>query len=102
MKTDKDILPMPHFFSTGAFGTGSCTTSSLYNLPVFIEANEVGESVEFLYKEEPLYSYTTFPPQYPPAKVFKIVYSCVDGKWNKSDRIYGSIVAASGETYEFD
>ena len=33
--------------------------------------------------------------------VFKIVFSCIDGKWNKSDRIYGKIIPPSEESYEF-
>jgi len=41
---------------------------------------------------------THIPPQ---ERVFKIVYSCVNGKWNKSDRIYGNIISAQDEGYEF-
>jgi hypothetical protein len=110
MKTNKNIPADAAFFntgaaagfSTGAFGITTETTSSMYNLPVLIEANEVGESVEFTYKEVAAFSYTSFPPSYPPDRVFKIVFSCVNGKWNKSGRIYGRIIAASKETYEFD
>jgi hypothetical protein len=110
MKTKKDISVDAEFFNTGAaasftagaFGTGTCVASSMYNLPIFIEANEVGESIEFIYKESAAVAYITFPPQYPPDRVFKVVFSCKDGKWNKSDRIYGWIIAASNETYKFD
>lgn len=59
--------------------------------PVFIRAQEVGESVEFIYKQVgPIIT-----------EVFKIVYSCVDGKWNKSAPIYGEIIPPQGETYLF-
>jgi hypothetical protein len=110
MKTKKDIPVDAGFFNTGAaagftagaFGTGTCVASSMYNLPIFIEANEVGESIEFIYKESSAVAYTTFPPQYPPDRVFKVVFSCKDGKWHKSERIYGEVIPASEETYEFE
>jgi len=87
---------------TGVNIYASGTTSSLYNMPSFIEAQEVGETIEFIYKESPSFNYTSFPQSFPPCKVFKIVFSCVNGKWNKSERIYGTIIAASSEYYEFD
>jgi hypothetical protein len=69
------------------------TTSFLqidtYGSPRFISAKEVGESVEFIYKEECL---DCDYPYHEPGRVFKIVYSCKDGKWNKSERIYGTII----------
>jgi len=78
------------------------TTLSMYHPPRQVDAREVGESIEFIYKEIASLSFSSFPPSYPPDKVFKIIFSCVNGKWHKSDRIYGKIIAASDETYEFD
>lgn len=83
-------------------GTTTTTTLSMYHPPRQVDAREVGESIEFIYKETASLSFASFPPSYPPDKVFKIIFSCVDGKWHKSDRIYGKIIAASDETYEFD
>lgn len=44
---------------------------------------------------------TSFGPQHSERRVYKIVYSCVDGKWNKSEKIYGKIVQPQKEYYEF-
>lgn len=35
-------------------------------------------------------------------QVYKIKYSCVDGKWNQSQPIYGKYIPASDESYEFE
>jgi hypothetical protein len=42
-----------------------------------------------------------YPPRPPEQRVFKTVFSCVDGRWNKSERIYGEVVAAKLESYSF-
>jgi hypothetical protein len=82
-------------------GTTSGTTIlSSYADPIFIKAQEVGDSIEFLYKQQSrmFYPYTGETP----TRVFKIVYSCKEGKWHKSEPIYGIIIPASEETYEFN
>jgi hypothetical protein len=45
---------------------------------------------------------TIYPSPPPEERVFKIVYSCVDGKWNKSEKIYGKIIPSQKEYYEFE
>jgi hypothetical protein len=35
-------------------------------------------------------------------RVFKIVYSCVNGMWNKSKPVYGKIIPAQEEYYDFE
>jgi hypothetical protein len=85
--------------------TGSATGTTIidqWNFPTLIKTEEVGESIEFIYKQSPMFAYTTFPSTQPPDRVFKIVFSCKDGKWNKSEPIYGQIVPATDEYYEFD
>ena len=67
--------------------------------PELVETLEYDESVEFIYEE---YSSFSVTGRETPRRVFKIVFSCVDGKWNKSERIYGNIVPATEETYEFE
>ena len=47
-------------------------------------------------------SYTVYPQQPLEERVFKIVYSCKDGKWNKSEPNYGKIIPATDEDYDFD
>lgn len=68
-----------------------------WGVPKRIDVIENEESIEFIYKEK--LQHLSGVPSY---RVFKIVFSCVDGKWNKSDRIYGKIIPASEETYEFE
>jgi hypothetical protein len=69
-----------------------------------LEVKEVGESIEIIYKET-LSSNCTYTINFtspPKERIFKIVYSCVDGKWNKSEPIYGNIIPAQEEYYDFD
>lgn len=66
-----------------------------------IDVIENTDSIEFIYKETSAVIYTSFPPPPPKVRVFKIIFSCVDGKWNKSERIYGEFVAAQDERYVF-
>lgn len=68
----------------------------------FISAKEVGETIEFLYKEISNVSYSILPPRPPEQRVFKIIFSCKDGKWHKSEKIYGEIIPASDEEYIFE
>lgn len=62
-----------------------------------LDVIENSDSIEFVYKEVPAVS-TTADTQ---ARVFKIVFSCIGGKWHKSDRIYGEIIPAESERYVF-
>ena len=34
-------------------------------------------------------------------KVYKIIYSVVEGQWNRSEPIWGKIIPSREETYEF-
>lgn len=80
---------------------GSTTNINLWSTPERVDVIENSDSIEFIYKETSMISYTSFPPSPPQVRVFKIVFSCVDGKWNKSERIYGEIVPAENERYVF-
>jgi hypothetical protein len=72
-------------------------------LPLMIKVYENGDSIEMIYKEVLSVQYYTYSygPTSLEERVFKIVYSCIDGKWNKSERIYGQIIPPSGEQYKF-
>jgi len=72
------------------------------NDPEIIEILELMDSVEIIYKETSNVMYAIYPPPPPEQRVYKIVYSCVDGKWNKSEPIPGEIVRATEETYDFE
>jgi hypothetical protein len=45
---------------------------------------DLGNSLEIVYQEECEKIHLE--------RVFKIVYSCIDGKWHKSERIYASMI----------
>lgn len=66
-----------------------------------IQVIENLDSIEFIYKETSTVALASNPPKIPTEKVFKIVFSCVDGKWHKSDRIYGQIIPPEEEQYIF-
>lgn len=69
--------------------------------PTRIKIIENSDSIEMIYKQTSLVSITVLPPPPPTERVFKIIYSCIDGKWNKSEPIYGKIIPATNEKYEF-
>ena len=83
---------------------GITTTSgfNMWNDPTLIKTEEVGESIELIYKQTANFCYTTYPATSPNPRVFKIIFSCKNGKWNKSEPIYGEIVPATDEYYEFE
>lgn len=80
---------------------GSTSYFNTWNYPQRIDVREVGETIEMIYKEKSMLTYTIYPSPPPEERVFKIVYSCVDGKWNKSERIYGKIIPHQEEYYNF-
>lgn len=82
--------------------TSGTTCIWMWQYPTFIEAREVGETIEFIYKETSMFQISIYPPRPPAQRVFKIVYSCKDGKWNKSEPIYGTIIPEQSESYNFD
>ena len=79
--------------STESYCT-SCTIS-LYD-SFLIDTIVKENSIELVYKEVSIWNGLD-------KRVYKIVYSCLDGKWHKSDRIYGEIIPEQviEETYKF-
>lgn len=73
-----------------------------WNNPILIKTQEKGDTVELFYKQESLFTNLNYPVGPPKQRVFKIVYSCKEGKWHKSDRVYGKIIPAQKERYEFE
>lgn len=95
------------FKNTPPTGGSTTTTSSeglnyYWSNPVRVEIVERLESIEFIYKQTSLISLGVYPPRPSAERVFKIIYSCKDGKWHKSEPIYGTIVPQTKETYVFD
>ncbi len=81
---------------------GTSTLINQWSIPERVDVVELSDRIEMIYKETSLITYTSFPAPPPQVRVFKIVFSCVDGKWNKSERIYGEIIPASSEHYSFE
>lgn len=86
---------------TASSTTGSlvmATGTSLYGLQTnaeLVNTEEFADRLEFTYKEYSMLSHI-------PPKVYKIVFSCKDGQWHKSEKIYGRIIPAQDEHYDFD
>lgn len=79
--------------------TSVCNLSNLVNYQSLVEqikTDVYSDRIEIIYKEwVDLYDLA------PVKRVFKVIHSCVDGRWNISERIYGVIIPSQGETYEF-
>lgn len=90
---------MENFKSETQQGTTTNTVSpiDLWNTPKRVEVNEYPDRIEMIYKQTSMISFKS-----PEERAFKIVYSCVDGKWNKSEPIFGKVIPAQDEYYEFE
>lgn len=82
--------------------TGTIKFSGMWNVPTLECVYEVGETIEMIYKQTSQFSRTGGLPPYSDDRVFKIIYSCKDGKWNKSEPIYGKIIPSQDEYFEFN
>ena len=78
----------------------SVTNYSDFGEPFLVDTIINEKSIELIYKENSNYAYFTYPPMVD-QRVFKIIFSCKNGKWHKSERIYGEIIPASDETFIF-
>ena len=90
--------------NTTASGTMTGTTANFnqWSNASFIRSQVVGESVEFIYSQYQLVTFSTGFYNLPAeTRVFKIVFSCVNGKWNVSEPIYGKVIPAQEEDYDF-
>lgn len=76
------------------------TSVSMYSQQI-LSTREVGETIEMVYKEVSNVNYLVYPSLPIPPKVYKVVYSCKEGKWDKSEKIYGKIIPAQEESYKF-
>ena len=83
--------------------TSSGTTCfNMWSYPQRLEVNELSDRIEMIFKETSMITLTIHPSPPPEERIFKIVFSCVGGKWNKSERIYGKVIPAQEEYYEFE
>jgi hypothetical protein len=65
-----------------------------------LQVNELPDGIEMIYEETSTTTLSVYPPRPPHKRYFKIVFSCIDGKWNKSERIYGEKIERE-EYFEF-
>ena len=89
-------------FTLNTGGDGTTVNWNQWGYPTRVDVIETNESIEFIYKEVSQIIYTIYPSPPLEERVFKIIFSCKDGKWNRSDRIYGEIITSSEESYEFE
>lgn len=100
---EKKILSSFCVSSSSGQSLFSVGTTNYYQIdpwsePVEISHEILNDSIEFIYKQTKIsWNYASQEE-----RVFKVIYSCVDGKWNKSERLYGEIIAATEEQYEFE
>ena len=69
--------------------------------PIRLEVKEFFAGIEMIFEETSLVALAVYPPRPPEKRYFKIIFSCIDGKWNKSERIYGRKIE-SESYFEFD
>ena len=90
----------------GFSGTSSTTNYGDLNQwsePNMVSLEEVGDTIEMIFTQYSTIHYcNSILNRSPKRRVFKIIYSCINGKWNKSDRIFGEIILATNEDYIFD
>ena len=82
--------------------TSTTTNINMWSEPRRIRVDEYSNRVEMILKQTSLIQNSIYPPREPEERVFKIVFSCKDGKWHKSEPIYGKIIPANDESYEFE
>lgn len=84
--------------------TGTLSTTDFnfneWSFPVLIKTEVYEDRIELIYKQEPNFTYTV-GYSIPDPKIFKIIYSCKNGKWHVSEKIEGKYILAIDETYEF-
>ena len=96
------VLGTPGTPDTSGMRTSMGTsTFNNWSFPERIDIQEFDNKIEFIYKQNSMMQLAVYPPRPPETRVFKIVFSCIDGKWNKSESIYGVIKPSQGETYIF-
>ncbi len=79
--------------------TTSWQISDNWSEPELVQTIVKNQSVELIYTQHTTIFIDWQGPSY---RCFKIIFSCIDGKWNQSKPIYGEIIPATKQTYEFN
>ena len=90
--------------ASGYHPNTSFTTSTfkVWNEPTRVDVIDTGNSIEMIYVQTKNSIGYGYPHSLIEKRVFKIVYSCVEGKWHKSEPIYGEIIPSTKEYYVFE
>jgi hypothetical protein len=80
--------------------TSGTSTFTEWSAPQRVDVIDTGNSIEMIYVQTKNNIWNHFP-FFHEKRVFKIVYSCVNGEWHKSEPIYGTIIPAQNEFYQF-
>ena len=84
-----------------AFASTSTTINlNPWGYPEFVKFIEYSDKVEVFYKQHRMIN--SWPNPADQERVYKIIFSCKDGAWHKSDPIYGKIIPAQSEYLEFE
>jgi len=75
--------------SDSLLSTSTTTFINQLGEATLVETNVLEDSIEMIYEETSNIISSVYPILTPEKIHFKIVFSCVDGKWNRSERIYG-------------
>ena len=77
--------------------------TDLWSTPERVDVIEHHDRIEFVYKQVSMVTFTSgYNPQPLGKRCYKIIFSVVDGRWHKSDPIFGKIIPQQEETYEFE
>jgi hypothetical protein len=95
---DTTVTPL-NFASINYKNTGTAQLNH-WSESTRLQVNELPDSIEMIYEETSTTTLAVYPPRPPEKRYFKIIFSCVDGKWNKSERIYGEKIERE-EYFEF-
>lgn len=90
------------FIGDGMWSGATQTYFNTWGNPERVSVEEVEDTIEMIFIEISLLALTVYPPHSPGRRVFKIIYSCKEGKWNKSEKIYGEIIPSQEEDYIFE
>ena len=108
VKTNTACVANSNIVVSGTISNGTSTSTSAnintWSTPELLETRECQESIEMVYKQTSNISYGihSFMNSHDTERIYKIVYSCVEGKWHKSEPIFGKIVPAQDAYYDFE
>lgn len=87
-------------FASSSSSGGTTVNINPWGHSEFVEFIEYSARIEVFYKQHRMIN--SWPPPTDQERVYKIIFSCKDGVWHKSNPIYGKIIPAQSEYFEFE